>query len=307
MTDLRQAVADYLVTRRALGFKLARSERLLDDFVQSLAEAGTATITTAQAMAWATQTHGGVNWQADRLSVVRQWARYVRALDPATEVPPADLLPRSPRRAIPFIYTETDLHALIQATGQLHSRIRQVTYATLLGLLAVTGMRVGEALRLERDDVDEETGALTIHHTKFDKSRWLVLHPTTVAALHQYAQQRDRLIPHPRDSSFFVSQAGRRLRYDNVQWTFGRLARQAHLVAVSPRCRPRLHDLRHTFAVQTLLDWYREDADVAARLPILSTYLGHTAPRDTYWYLSATPDLLRQAAHRLEHQGREQP
>ncbi len=307
MTDLRQAVTDYLVTRRALGFKLTRSERLLGDFVRYLEGTGAATITTAHAVAWATQVDGGATWKADRLSVVRQWARYVRALDPAAEVPPADLLPRDGRRATPFLYTEADVRALMRAAGQLHSRIRQTTYATLIGLLAVTGMRIGEALRLDRDDVDWQTGALTIHKTKFDKSRWLVLHPTTVTALHRYAQQRDRLIAPPRGPSFFVSQAGTRLRYDNVQWTFGRLVRQVPLVPDGPRSRPRLHDLRHTFAVQTLLDWYRQEVDVAARLPILSTYLGHTTPRDTYWYLSATPDLLRLAAHRLEHLGRDRP
>lgn len=190
----------------------------------------------------------------------------------------------------------------MQAANSLHSRIRRCTYFTLIGLLAVTGMRVGEAIRLDHRDIDWNDMTLTIRKTKFDKSRLIVLHPTTVAALHAYDCLRNELIPHPPDPSFFVSQAGTRLLYCNVQWTFVRLVRLANVAPRSARCRPRLHDLRHTFAVRTALGWYRDGVDAAARLPLLSTYLGHTTPRDTYWYLSATPELLSVAANRLERQ-----
>lgn len=302
MSTLKEAIADYLAVRRALGFKLRRAELLLADFARYMEIAGAHTVTTELAVAWATKVSGGANWKAARLGVVRGFAGYRKALDPCTEVPPADLLPRQGRRATPFIYSEADIVRLMQAANSLHSRIRRCTYFTLIGLLAVTGMRVGEAIRLDHRDIDWNDMTLTIRKTKFDKSRLIVLHPTTVAALHAYDCLRNELIPHPPDPSFFVSQAGTRLLYCNVQWTFVRLVRLANVAPRSARCRPRLHDLRHTFAVRTALGWYRDGVDAAARLPLLSTYLGHTTPRDTYWYLSATPELLSVAANRLERQ-----
>ncbi len=302
MSTLQQAIADYLAVRRALGFKLRRPELLLTDFARFMDRAGVDTITTALALAWATNVSGGANWKADRLGVVRGLASYLKAFDQDTEIPPADLLPREGRRATPFIYSEADIVSLMGAANHLHSRIRQRTYATLIGLLAATGMRVGEAIRLDRRDIDWSDGTLTIRKTKFDKSRLLVLHPTTIAALRAYDHLRDRLVPHQTDPSFFVSQTGTRLLYCNVQWTFGRLVQQANIAPRSARCRPRLHDLRHTFAVRTVLGWYRDGLDAATRLPLLSTYLGHTNPRDTYWYLSATPELLGVAAERLARQ-----
>ena len=257
-------------------------------------------MTTERAVAWATNTKESVTWRSARLAAVRGFARYLQAIEPRTEVPPAGLLPRCSRRARPYIYDDAEISALITAAHALRLRIGRCTYATLLGLLAVTGMRVGEAIRLDRDDVDWEHAVLTIRSTKFGKHREVALHATTAAALLAYSRRRDELLPHPRSPSFFVSRAGTRLIYNNVDHTFRHLVRCAGLPRISARRQPRLHDFRHTFAVRTLLDWYRDGLDVAARLSLLSTYLGHVDPSSTYWYLSATPELLALAAQRLQ-------
>jgi integrase len=206
-----------------------------------------------------------------------------------------------PLRATPYLYSETDIAELMKATGALRPPLRSATYATFIGLLAVTGMRVGEALRLDRDDLDEANGLLTVRNSKFGKSREVPLHPSTVEALQTYARLRDQLFSPAAGPSFFLSMAGTRLIYNCFHFTFLRLLRSAGLQRRSPSCRPRPHDLRHTFAVRTLLGWYRAGLDVEAQMPLLSTYLGHFHPRDTYWYLSATPELLTLASQRLEH------
>lgn len=301
MIGLRDALADYLAIRRALGFKLERSALLLADFVWFMEREGASTITTALAVSWATNVSGGANWRVDRLGVVRRFAQYLAAIDSATEVPPSNLLPCEGRRATPFIYSDADILGLMAAaTRSLRTRIRRCTYATLIGLLAVTGMRVGEVIQLDRSDINWGDGVLTVRNAKFGKSRLVVLHSTTISALHDYGRVRDEMVPHPRDPNFFVTPVGTRLLYCNVQWTFSRLTRTAGIQPRSSQCRPRLHDLRHTFAVRTVAGWYRDGLDVEAKLPLLSTYLGHTTPRDTYWYLSATPDLLGLAAQRLQ-------
>lgn len=301
MSRLREAAEDYLAMRRALGYKLETQGQLLAGFVGSLERAGAATVTIELAVAWATQpVDADPVWWSKRLSVVRGFARYLQTIDPATEVPPAQLLPYRCRRATPYLYTPAEVAALMAAAGRLASPLKAATYQTLIGLLAVSGLRVGEAIRLDRDDVDGRHGLLRIIKSKFGKSRELPLHPSTVQALHAYARQRDRLYPQASSPSFFVSTAGTRLLAANVRGTFARLVRAAGLKPRSPRCRPRLHDLRHSFAVASLLDWYRAGVDVQARLPLLSTYLGHVEPGSTYWYLSAAPELLALAARRLE-------
>jgi integrase len=253
------------------------------------------------ALAWARlPADADPSWWSYRLSVVRGFAAHLRTLDPATEVPAAELLPWRPRRAIPFLYTDEEIAALIAACASLRFPLRVATYRTLLGLLSVTGLRVGEAIRLDRDDLDVERGLLLVRDSKFGKSRELPLHVTTVRALQRYLCRRQRLQPRPQAEALLISLAGTRLRYCNVNWTFLRLVRRAGLEPRSAGCRPRLHDLRHTFAVRTLLDAYRADADVQARLPLLSTYLGHVDPGATYWYLSAAPELLALAGQRLE-------
>ena len=194
----------------------------------------------------------------------------------------------------------SDPLALMAAAHILRSPLRVLTYQTLIGLLAVTGMRIGEAIRLDRSDLDFDTGVLTIRMSKFGKSRELPLHGSTLEALQTYLQQRDQLYPRPTAPSLFISTAGTRLLYCGVHGTFLRLVRQAGLQPRSAACRPRPHDLRHSFAVRTVLDAYRTDANVATRLPLLSTYLGHLHPANTYWYLSAAPELLALAGERLE-------
>jgi integrase/recombinase XerD len=303
MSALGQAVDDYLLVRRVLGSKLESEARLLADFVAFVEAAGATTVTTELAVAWAKLPGEDAHpsYLGRRLCAVRGFARHVQAFDPATEVPPAQLLPVRPCRAVPYLYSEADIAALIGAARSLTPALRSATYQTLIGLLSVTGMRIGEAIRLDRDDLDWDEGLVTVWHSKFDKSRELPLNPSTLKALRAYASLRDRLCPAPKAPSFFVSSAGTRLVYVTVQGTFARLARHAGLAARSERCRPRLHDLRHTFACRILLGWYRDGVDVDAHLPRLSTFMGHADPSGTYWYLSAVPELLSLAAERRDH------
>lgn len=301
---MRVAAVDYLAMRRALGFKLIGTDRLLAQFIDHLQQAGLTTIATEAAVAWATRPIGvQPAWWRKRLHAVRQFAIYLQTLDPAVEVPPIELLPHATARAVPFIYTPQQIEALLAAAKRLRP-ITAATYTILIGLLAVTGMRVGEALRLDREDLDRHRGLLTVRRSKFGKSRQLPLHPTTTAALTGYLRTIGRQGPDRRTSALLVSTAGTRLFYSNVHLRFQQLTREAGIHSVVPGCRPRLHDLRHTFAVDTLVGWQRDGDDVQARLPWLSTYLGHTDPGSTYWYLTATPELLGAAAERLDGQGR---
>jgi integrase len=301
MSTLRQNVDEYLALRRALGFKLDRAGHLLPDFVTHLERHGSSVITVELALAWAKQPpDADSSWWSTRLGVVRVFARHLQAIDPRTQVPPRELLPARSRRATPYLYSPREVAQLMRAARTFRSPFKAQTYATIIGLLAVTGLRIGEAIRLDRQDVDLAEGVLLIHKTKFDKSREVPLHTATTEALRAYARRRDQHWPKPKTPSFLVSTAGTRLLYSNVQLCFGALGRAAGLERRSERCRPRIHDLRHTFAVQTLLGWYRTGVDVEANLPRLSTYLGHVAPSCTYWYLSAAPELLQLAAARLE-------
>ena len=301
MSLLRQRAEDYLDIRRALGYKLTSQARVLFGFVSYLEVAGASRVTIELALAWATEpADADPIWWSRRLSVARCFARHLQAIDPDTEVPPAHLLPRGARRAVPYIYSEADIAALMAAARTLRSALQAATYETLIGLLSVTGMRVGEAIGLDRDNIDFDQGALRIRLGKFGKSRVVPLHPSTRAALRAYLGRRDQLCRSPNTTSFFVSTTGTRLTYNTVRSIFARLAQQAGLQARSASCRPRIHDLRHRFAVQTLLDWYRSGVDVATRLPLLSTYLGHVKPSSTYWYLDAAPELLTLATRRLE-------
>ena len=302
MSPLHQALIDYLQIRRALGYKLERAEKLLVQYLEHLDALGAQTITIENAVGWATLPAAGQNghWWAFRLSVVRGFARYLHALDETHQVPPADLLPSRAHRAIPYLYSEEEILALMDATSCLRFSLRQATYRTLIGLLALTGMRVGEAIRLDRDDLDLRQGVLRVRGTKFGKSRELPVHVSTVHALRSYLRLRDRLCPEPVTDAALISPAGTRLLYCSVPSTFRELRRRVGLAPRSAACRPRIHDVRHAFAVRTLLDWYRAGIEVQPRLPLLSTYLGHVHPKDTYWYLQAAPELLQSAAQRLE-------
>ena len=308
-SDLHQAVEDYVMVRRALGAKLERHPRLLQDFVAYLEAAGARTVTIDLALAWVglPGRDAHPSYLSNRLSVVRGFARHLQAFDPATEVPPVRVLPRSRCRAVPYLYSDAEIAALMSAARSLTPALRGVTYETLIGLLMVTGARVGELIRLDRDHVDWDEGVLVIWDSKFAKSRELALHPSSLDALRRYAAQREQSGPTPRTASFFLSAAGTRLIYRTVQQTFSRLVRDVGLTPRSDRCRPRIHDARHGFAVRTVLGWYRDGVDVQARLPWLSTYLGHRKPADTYWYLSAVPELLALAAERRERNLAVQP
>lgn len=302
MSALCQAVKDYLSVRRALGAKLEDYDWMLGSFVAYMEAAGAATVTTELAVAWAKLPgdHAHPAYVSKRLSVVRGFARHLQAFDPATEVPPVGLLPPGRCRAIPYLYSDADIAVLMAAARSLTPALRAATYHTLIGLLTVTGMRIGEAIRLDRDDFDRAEGVLIIWDSKFENSREVPLHPSTIDALGVYEQLRHRLCPRPNAPSLLVSAAGNRLVYETVQRTFARLTRDAGLKTRSQRCRPRLHDTRHAFACKVLLEWYRAGVDVEARMPLLSTYLGHVSPSDTYWYLSAVPELLSLAAQRRE-------
>ena len=301
MSTLHQAAEDYLTIRRSLGYKLVAEGYLLASFVDYAERTSARQLTADLALDWATlPACKDPVWCAKRLSVVRGFARHLHTLDPATEVPPAGLLPQRTRRATPYLYTSEEVARLMAAARALPSPLVAATYETLVGLLETTGMRVGEAARLDRADVDLDDGVITVVAGKFGRWREVPLQPSTVDALSSYARLRDALCPEPKAPSFLVSNTGTRLIPACVRQRFGQLVRTAGLRPRSPRCRPRIHDFRHGFAVATLLDWYRADVDVQARLPLLSAFLGHVDPASTYWYLEATPELLALAAARQE-------
>ena len=299
MKELREALEEYLEVRRMFGFKLRAAGSLLHQFVSFVGREGASYITRELAVQWATQPKNcqPCRW-ARRLGMVRSFARYVSPADPRTEIPPEGLLPHRLHRRNPSLYTDEEIARLIEAAGQLPSPLglRAATYATLFGLLAVTGMRMSEPLALDRDDVDLTRGILTVRHTKFGKSRIVPIHASTLEKLRQYGQLRDWLCPRPQTPGFFIAERGTRLTESTVHWTFARLSRKIGL-------RGRLHSLRHGFAVETLIRWYRAGLDVQQHLPELSTYLGHVHVDDTYWYITAVPELLRLATLRLEEKG----
>ncbi len=302
MSPLHLRLEQYLAIRRAMGFKMERHEKLLGQFADFLVARDASTLTIEHALAWATSpVNADPRWWAARLSIVRGFAVHLHSLDPAHQVPPQGLIRHGARGTVPYLYADDQIAALVRAASQLPGfPLRAATYQTLFGLLAVTGMRVGEAIRLDRDDFDVRLGLLTVRDTKFGKSRQLPLHPTVTASLEEYLDQRDDLLPHPRTGALLLSTKGFRLRYQRVWDTFHRLLGPAGLTPRSPASPPTIHGMRHGFAVATLLGWYRQGADVQAMLPRLSTYLGHADPKHTYWYLSAAPELLALAAERLD-------
>jgi integrase/recombinase XerD len=301
VSALRARADEYLAMRRALGFKLESQGPRLMSFVRFCEGHGATRVTTDLAVEWATSTTSSSEaYQARRLDVVRIFARHLQALDPATEIPPDDVLDRRRWRIPPYLYSPQEVTALMIAAGGLAPAIRAATWRTLIGLLAVTGMRQGEACRLGRDDVGLQAGTLVITDSKFGKSRMVFLHPTAVTALRAYEKARDRAFPEPEAATFLVNSLGRPLDRHNTPKTFATLVTAAGIQAPPGRRAPRLHDLRHVFTVATLLDWYRDGGDVQARLPVLSTWLGHVDPKSTYWYLQAVPELLALAASRLD-------
>ena len=304
MTGWMEHVADYLRLRRKLGSTLAWDEHLLGQFTAHLTGAGIETITVADAVAWAGLLPEGVTDRpatraSTRFTAVRGFAAYMHALDPAHEVPAPGVFARRVQRPTPHIYTLAEINSLIEAAGTLARGVRAQTYPVLFGLLAATGLRVGEALALDRDDADLEAGVLSVSRGKSRNPRLVPLHESATAALSCYALRRpDHQQNQGADArAFFTNQSGDRLAYLNVLHAFTQASTAAGLRTATQQ--PKMHDLRHTFAVNTLLGWYRDGVDVAARMPLLSTYLGHSDPANTYWYLSAVPELLACAATRL--------
>lgn len=301
MSDVAQLIDDYLRLRRSLGFKLERSGLLLTQFHQYLQQKNITAITVEAMVAWAILPGGNRQWHAARLGTLRSFARWAHVFDSTIEVPPAGLLPAQGERLVAFVYSSDEIAALMAAASEIRTPLVAATYRTLIGLLATTGLRVGEAIRANRRDLTQ--GVLTVADTKFGKTRLVPLHPTTVAVLDDYARLRDEILGQVPTDALFVSLAGTRLIYKNVAFVFHRLVGKARILPRSSRCRPRLHDLRHTFAVSTMLDAYRHDRNAAEVLPILSTYLGHASPGSTYWYLQADPLLLAAAAERRSPMG----
>lgn len=311
MTTLRAAVQEYLTLRRALGFKLREAGKALLEFVRFLEQHRAFYITTQLALSWAQQpsTVQPAEW-ARRLSVVRAFARHRSATDPRTEIPPDGLLPYRPKRARPYLYSDDEIRGLLRAALELPGRggLRPWTYHCLIGLLSVSGLRIGEARNLELPDVDLQAAVLTIRGAKFGKSRLVPVHASTRDVLADYLVRRKRCwATRPVSPYVFVSNWGNRLDGGEIHRTFYALSRQTGLRGPSESHGPRLHDLRHRFAVTTLLRWYRAGEDAERRLPILSTYLGHVHVSDTFWYLSAWPELMREAMRRLERSWEKRP
>jgi integrase len=236
------------------------------------------------------------------MSMARKFAAYLSAYDARTEVPPYRLLPVYSHRRAPRFYRDEDVRRLIDATRQIMTRKRLAgaTYSTLFGLLAVTGMRVGEAIGMDCKDVDLERNLLTLRRTKGNKSRLVPIHPSTGHELGEYEKLRNQVFPRPVSSGFFISERSTALDYSSTFQRFLKMARQIGLRGPKGTTGVRLHDLRHRFAIRTLEKWYSSDSNAEQRLPQLATYLGHGQVRDTYWYLSATPELLKLAIRRLQ-------
>ncbi len=303
MTKLKKALEEYLSVRRTLGFRLRLAGGLLHRFVEFAEKEKASFITTKLALEWATQPKDAqpATW-ANRLGMVRGFAKYQSATDPRTEIPPEELLPYRYHRKPPYLYTNAEISKLIGAAKKLPSPrgLRATTISTIIGLLSVTGMRMSEPINLDSKDVDLERGVLTVRGTKFDKSRLVPVHISTRDKLRKYARLRDKICPRPHSPSFFISGRGTRLTDCTLRRWFIILSHQIGLRNQGDSYGPRLHDLRHGFAIKTMLGWYRSGVDVEQNIAALTTYLGHGHVNDTYWYISATPELLQLAALRLE-------
>ena len=307
MNTLRKAVREYLELRRSLGFKLREAGKGLTDFVTFLERHKACYITRDLALAWAQQPmNAHPAYWAQRLSFVRGFAHYRSATDPRTQIPPQGLLPFQPKRARPYLYSDNEVRNLLHAARGMPCRwergkLRPWVYHCLFGLLSVSGLRLGEARNLELQDVDLNEAVLTIRGAKFGKTRLVPLHASTCGVLADYIARRQRHWKGRAVSSYlFVSSMGNRLDSGDIHRTFYALSRQIGLRSPTASHGPRLHDMRHRFATNTLVQWYRSGQDPERRLPLLSAYLGHVHVADTQWYLEASPELMREAMQRLQ-------
>ncbi|SAL32182.1 integrase family protein [Caballeronia udeis] len=314
MNTLRKAVQDYLDLRRSLGFKLKEAGRALPDFVAFMERHRASYVTQALALAWARQPLNvqPAEW-ARRLCYVRQFARHRSATDLRTEIPAPGLLPFQPKRARPYLYSASEIRALLQAALEMPYRnegeaLLPLTYHCLFGLLSVSGMRLGEVRNLEIQDVDLTAGILTIRGAKLGKSRFVPLHASTCKVLADYIARREHhWAGRPVSSYLFVSSWGNPMDTGQIHRAFYALSRQIGLRGASDSHGPRLHDMRHVFATNTLVRWYKSGDDPERRLPILSAYLGHAHVEDTQWYLNGSPELMREAMRRLEQRWGDRP
>ncbi len=274
MTELTTHLEEYLRLRRALGFELEYPGQSLPKFIDFIEAAGSETLTAELAIAWASQPQGvqPLHW-AHRLSAVRGFARYLQTIDPATEVPARDVFGARQQRQAPYLWSDVDIRRLVEAAHLIQPELAAASCEALFGLLAASGMRISEALDLEFSDVNLADGVVHIRDGKFCRARLVPIHASTVAALGTYAKRREELCPTPRPNAFFVSSVGKALHAGSVRSAFNQITSELGLRTAE--VRPRIHDLRHTFAVRTLINWYRSGADVDAMMPLLSTYLGH--------------------------------
>ena len=301
MSTLTEHAQRYLRARRTLGVKLERHGRLLPQLIAYLEAAGASTVTSELAISWA-RLPGRAHPQhwAARLSIARGFAAYLQTIDPSTEIPPAGVFAVRYQRPTPYLWSGEDIGRLLEAAGELRPPLKAASYQTLFGLLAVTGMRLGEAIALEPDDIDLDHGVITIRAqaVKLERARLVPLHPTAVQALEHYASTKARLCPRPRSSTFLLSSIGTRLDRSAVAKTLRELTTALGLR--TDTVHPTAHHLRHSFAVRTLIDWQRSGRHVDEQIAVLSTYLGHVSPAETYWYLTATPELMDSASQRLQ-------
>jgi integrase/recombinase XerD len=295
----------YLSVREALGFQMRAERTLLRDFVgfiEAHGDGGPIRAHLAVDWACASSAQRGRGGAAQRLSMARRFLTYLRATLPETEIPPSGLV-ASFRRPQPYLFTPLQITALIRAAHALGppGSLRPLTFATFLGVLASTGLRVGEAIRLTVQHVhlDATPPVLHIRETKFHKSRWVPLHPTTVIALRRYSAMRITLGYAALSDVFFISEQGGPLTHSLLRRWFLSVCHTVGLGPTAEGRRPSLRALRHSFAVQRMRLWYQEGRDVQGLLPHLSVYLGHVRPQESYWYLTATPELLEAAAERF--------
>jgi integrase/recombinase XerD len=309
MNGLRRHLAEYLELRRGLGFDLGRCESRLRNLIAYMERKRTGHITIPLVLDFILSPRGrSANTQYGYLSAIRGFARYLSGIDAKTEIPPAGLVRRDPRPE-PYIYSEMEVRRLLEAVRMTPAigryALKPWTLHCLIGLLAVTGMRAGEAIALKPEDIDWEKGILTVGRAKYQKSRLIPLHRSTVRQLRAYARRRDQFFAEcgqrPRVNRFFVTTYGGAFTSSEIGHDFRRVTRRLGLRKADARRGPRVHDLRHRFAVSTLLRWYRENRRIDPLLPVLSTYLGHVFITGTYWYLTCTPELMEAAGARLEN------
>jgi integrase len=296
-------VKEYISYKRKLGFKLRIEAQQLLNFAKYADKSGHAgPVTTELILKWARLPQKASQlYQARRVEVVRCFAKYQAIFLPKAEIPPSQILGPAHRRTEPYIYSQQQISALLEACTQLTpvNGLRPRTYATLFGLIACAGLRISEALKLSRNDVDLVNGIVLIAETKFHKSRLVPLDPSASKALRKYAKFRDQYHPITKSEKFFLSETGNSLPYSTVCHTFGSLRKKLRWCIKGKR-PPRIQDMRHTFACRRLLLWYEEGVDINHAIYSLSTYLGHVKVSDTYWYLTGIPDLFAVAVKKFE-------